>query len=153
MAELVVSPRAGLDIEKIWDYSADHWNTAQADRYVRNLQQVMIMLAAKSDVGFPHPAGDVAFTVKDAPDVDMAFAVQVKYKMRIPPHRPEPKAGQIQFMGITRRTARRMGRYMFVGALQLPDKAEGNLFARLIKITINGLLNIQIGLPTRNYRL
>ena len=51
MAEFTVSPRARLDIEEIWDYTADRWNTEQADRYIRNLQEAMMGLAAKPDKG------------------------------------------------------------------------------------------------------
>ncbi len=35
MSHYVLSPRAGRDLSDIWDYSAEQWGVAQADRYIR----------------------------------------------------------------------------------------------------------------------
>ncbi|MDA0655183.1 MAG: type II toxin-antitoxin system RelE/ParE family toxin [Proteobacteria bacterium] len=51
MAAFAVTPRAGRDIEDIWDFTADHWNTAQADWYIRNFQEAMMALAANPEKG------------------------------------------------------------------------------------------------------
>ncbi|HML14122.1 MAG TPA: type II toxin-antitoxin system RelE/ParE family toxin [Xanthobacteraceae bacterium] len=39
MTEHVLSPRALADIEQIWTYTAERWDSEQADRYVRLLRQ------------------------------------------------------------------------------------------------------------------
>lgn len=38
-------PRAVADLESIWDYTADRWGVAQADRYVRDLHDACRALA------------------------------------------------------------------------------------------------------------
>ncbi len=35
MTGYVLTPRARRDLSEIWDYSADQWGAAQADRYIR----------------------------------------------------------------------------------------------------------------------
>jgi plasmid stabilization system protein ParE len=35
MTRYVISPRAQSDIEDIWDYTVERWNSAQAERYIR----------------------------------------------------------------------------------------------------------------------
>lgn len=44
-------PRAVADIESIWDYSADRWGVAQADRYVRDLHDACRALARGEAAG------------------------------------------------------------------------------------------------------
>lgn len=35
MTGYVLTPRARRDLREIWDYSAEQWGAAQADRYIR----------------------------------------------------------------------------------------------------------------------
>lgn len=35
MSAYLLRPRARADLEEIWDYTADRWGEAQAERYVR----------------------------------------------------------------------------------------------------------------------
>jgi toxin ParE1/3/4 len=42
----LVTPRARRDLGEIWDYSAEQWGTAQADRYVRLITSACTALAA-----------------------------------------------------------------------------------------------------------
>jgi toxin ParE1/3/4 len=42
----VLSPRAQADLEKIWDYTAERWSSAQAERYIRTLQEAIETVAA-----------------------------------------------------------------------------------------------------------
>lgn len=37
MTRYVLSPRAREDLSEIWDYTAEHWGSEQADRYVRQI--------------------------------------------------------------------------------------------------------------------
>jgi toxin ParE1/3/4 len=46
MTQYVVSPRAQRDIEDIWDYTAEQWSNAQAERYIRLIQEAIETIAA-----------------------------------------------------------------------------------------------------------
>jgi toxin ParE1/3/4 len=45
MKGYVLSPLAQADIDKIWDYAAEHWSDAQAERYARVIE-IAIKIAA-----------------------------------------------------------------------------------------------------------
>lgn len=45
MRQLVYTPRAELDIQEIWHYTATRWNVAQADRYIEQLLKTCDALA------------------------------------------------------------------------------------------------------------
>jgi toxin ParE1/3/4 len=45
MTGYVLSPRAQLDLDDIWDYSLNRWGAARAERYVRDLVQALEMIA------------------------------------------------------------------------------------------------------------
>ena len=38
MAGYALSPAAQADLSEIWDYTAEHWGEAQAERYTRDIQ-------------------------------------------------------------------------------------------------------------------
>jgi toxin ParE1/3/4 len=38
MIRYVLSPRAQVDLDEIWDYTAEKWGNDQAERYIRLLQ-------------------------------------------------------------------------------------------------------------------
>jgi toxin ParE1/3/4 len=38
MSGYVLSPRAQADLEEIWDYTADHWDMDQANRYLLEIR-------------------------------------------------------------------------------------------------------------------
>ena len=67
MTTYVLSPRARRDLSDIWDYSAEQWSVAQADRYVRLIAEVCEGLASGHITGrsadtvragyFRHPVG------------------------------------------------------------------------------------------------
>jgi len=46
MSGYVLTPRARADLRAIWTYTADRWNSEQADRYVGLLQGAMRIVAA-----------------------------------------------------------------------------------------------------------
>ena len=48
---LLFLPRAQLDLEDIWDYSAAHWGTERAERYIRQLWQHAEEIAAQPRLG------------------------------------------------------------------------------------------------------
>ncbi len=48
MGGLVLSPAAQADIADIWDYTADRWGEAQAERYVLGVRDACQRLAAGS---------------------------------------------------------------------------------------------------------
>lgn len=51
MTAPVFRPRAVRDIGRIWDYTAEHWGTAQADRYIGAIRDVCDALAAGDATG------------------------------------------------------------------------------------------------------
>ena len=48
MKALSFSPRAEVDIDGIWDYSADNWGPDQADRYTDEIRDACHALASLS---------------------------------------------------------------------------------------------------------
>ena len=46
MTAYVLSPRAQTDLDAIWDYSAENWGEARAERYIRELQNAIETVAA-----------------------------------------------------------------------------------------------------------
>jgi toxin ParE1/3/4 len=46
VARLVISPLAQHDLDKIWDYTCDHWDWRQADRYTESIKTACGDLAA-----------------------------------------------------------------------------------------------------------
>jgi toxin ParE1/3/4 len=47
----LLSPKARDDLSAIWDYSAEHWGRAQADRYVRAIVAACEAVAAGRRLG------------------------------------------------------------------------------------------------------
>jgi len=45
MSQYVLSPRAQADLDDIWDYTEDRWGRGQAERYVRELQSAIEVVA------------------------------------------------------------------------------------------------------------
>jgi toxin ParE1/3/4 len=43
--DFVLSPAAELDLDDVWDYSAENWGLNQAERYIRMIQDTIIGLA------------------------------------------------------------------------------------------------------------
>lgn len=41
MSEVILSPRAKLDIGQIWDYTLSQWGVEQAEKYLRELWYMM----------------------------------------------------------------------------------------------------------------
>ena len=39
MTGYVLSPRAQVDLDEIWNFTEQRWSAAQAERYIRQLQQ------------------------------------------------------------------------------------------------------------------
>jgi len=50
-----LSPRAQLDLDEIWDYTASRWGLGQAETYTRQLWQDMNAVAAQPTIGRPCP--------------------------------------------------------------------------------------------------
>ena len=46
MKRFVVSPRAQVDLEKIWNYTAARWSDQQAEGYIREIWQAIEVVAA-----------------------------------------------------------------------------------------------------------
>jgi toxin ParE1/3/4 len=49
----VLSPRAQVDLDEIWDYSASHWGDAQAEVYARQIQTPIELIAKTPHRGRP----------------------------------------------------------------------------------------------------
>jgi toxin ParE1/3/4 len=41
MSEVILSPRAKLDLGEIWNYTLSQWGVEQAEKYVRKLWSIM----------------------------------------------------------------------------------------------------------------
>jgi toxin ParE1/3/4 len=61
MAGSVLTPRARRDLGEIWDYSAEQWGTAQADRYIRLITAACDTLATGRSKGRSGDARRVGF--------------------------------------------------------------------------------------------
>ena len=46
MRSWVLSPRARTDLDEIWDWSVAHWGEERAERYIRDLFEVIALAAA-----------------------------------------------------------------------------------------------------------
>lgn len=57
MSGHALSPAAQADLEGIWDYTAQHWGDAQAERYTRDIQTACEALGDDTLSG--RPADDV----------------------------------------------------------------------------------------------
>ena len=53
MSGYVLTLRARADLQAIWIYTADRWNVGQADRYIRQICQIMEFVAADPRRGRP----------------------------------------------------------------------------------------------------
>ena len=51
MAGYALSPAAQADLEEIWEYTARHWGTAQAERYMRDIQAACEAMSDGTVVG------------------------------------------------------------------------------------------------------
>lgn len=51
MLELFIQPKAQADLKQIWRYSHEQWGTAQADRYLRELEREIQGLLDAPDLG------------------------------------------------------------------------------------------------------
>lgn len=53
MRRVILVPQARRDLGGIWDFSAETWGTAQADRYVARLVSQMDQSARRRSIGRP----------------------------------------------------------------------------------------------------
>lgn len=51
MTEIFLSPKAEQDLLAIWDYSFGNWGKAQADQYLRRLNNAIHQLSAHPELG------------------------------------------------------------------------------------------------------
>ncbi len=51
MKGYVLSPLARADIDEIWNYTANHWSDAQAERYLRVIENAIKMAASNPKRG------------------------------------------------------------------------------------------------------
>jgi toxin ParE1/3/4 len=47
----LLSPAARADVERIWDYTAEHWGVDQAENYLRELQHTIERTVANPRIG------------------------------------------------------------------------------------------------------
>jgi toxin ParE1/3/4 len=48
---LLFSPRAQIDLDEIWTYTAARWDAEQAEGYLRQIQQVAIAITQSPEIG------------------------------------------------------------------------------------------------------
>jgi toxin ParE1/3/4 len=51
VSRYLLSPAAQADLERIWDYTHDHWGVNQAEEYLRELQHAIDRAAANPAIG------------------------------------------------------------------------------------------------------
>jgi toxin ParE1/3/4 len=51
MTGYILSPRAQVDLDKIWDHTAERWGIDQAEFYIRQLWQHIEAVAAQPIIG------------------------------------------------------------------------------------------------------
>ncbi len=54
MLELVIRPRARRDLKGIWKYTLKEWGSAQADKYLQNIDREIGGLPEFPDIGIPY---------------------------------------------------------------------------------------------------
>lgn len=74
MRRLLFRPRAIADIDGIWDYTADRWGVAQADRYILVLRATCEAIAGDTLPGRDASAARPAYRKRppSVPGADMA---------------------------------------------------------------------------------
>src|SRR5574337_1498075 len=103
-------------------------------------------------VGLLHPGRDVPLVMQHAPNVDVIGALDVEHEVRVAWQWPGAQPGQVEFVGVTRRARCRMASDVPVGLLQRIDEAKGHGLIGFSQIVGNGLINIPVGLLTRDDR-
>ena len=51
MAGYVLTPLARADLQDIWNYTVERWGWAQAERYMREIQETVALLASSPGLG------------------------------------------------------------------------------------------------------
>lgn len=51
MSRYLLAPAAVLDLERIWDYTADRWDIDQADTYLAEIRRAIERAAANPRIG------------------------------------------------------------------------------------------------------
>ncbi len=51
MSEYRLKPRAITDLDEIWDFTVEHWNETQAERYIHGLREDLEMLSSQPWLG------------------------------------------------------------------------------------------------------
>jgi hypothetical protein len=83
--------------------------------------------------------------LQDSPDVDVAGQFNVEDQIRIALQGPGTQAGQVQFMGVSRRANGWLAGDLEIGLLQHLDEAERNLLASFAQVVIDRFLDISAG--------
>jgi toxin ParE1/3/4 len=52
MNNYVLSPAARADLIDIWDYTITTWSNDQVERYIRQIQDSIELIASNPDIGF-----------------------------------------------------------------------------------------------------
>ena len=99
------------------------------------------------------PRRDVALAVQHAPDIDVLRALDVEHKVGIACTRRETQAGQIQFVGVARRSGSRMATDVRIGLLDGINEAERCLLSVFAEVLGNRVINVPVGQFTRYHWL
>ena len=94
--------------------------------------------------GSPQPRRDVPFRTEQAPDIDVVVAFHVEQQIRTTLQGLSPQAGEIQLVGMARRTRRRMAGDVRARTLERIDEAERDPLAGLAQIVLDSLVGIAV---------
>lgn len=94
-----LSPRARVDLDNIWDYTAKRWDDDQAEMYLRMIAAVIESVATNPKLGRPfdevragyrrHRAGSHLILYRETADVIDIVRI-LHEKMDIGSHLPDP---------------------------------------------------------------
>jgi hypothetical protein len=96
---------------------------------------------------------NVSIGMKHAPYVNMVMSLKIEDHVGVPCQGPALQAWEVQFMGQSDRTRRRVPREMRIGFLQGVDKTQSRFLIGFRQIIIEDGLCIEVRLLPRNNRL
>ena len=100
-----------------------------------------------------HPFRDIALCVQPPPDIDVIYAFNVEYQIRIASQfsAAQPRKGEL--MRVSRGAQARMIGNTSIGRLQGLDESQCRVRSGFFDVMINGCLDIPPSQPARHYSL
>lgn len=107
-------------------------------------------LANSLIIQLPHPFGDVAARVQDAPDIDVVGRLPVENQIRVASEGPRAQVGDAQGVTVAWGACGSVLANVPICLLQGVDEAQGCVGGVLAQIVVDRCLDVRAGLGTRN---